>query len=104
MRNSGKVLLGSLLQERGAGISTRFPFFSLRGGSWFLIVGEGKSGSRGQDRGVTEGLPTPLAVLCVCRGHVQFPVFAPGSPEVAVGFFWSFCVLLSIICPNCACM
>ena len=30
---------------------------------------------------------------------MQYPVFAPGSSEVAVGFFWSVCVFLSIICP-----
>ena len=33
---------------------------------------------------------------------MQCPAFAPHSSEVAVGFFWSFCILLSIICPNCA--
>ena len=38
-----------------------------------------------------------------CRGHVQYPAFAPDSSEVAVGFFWSLCIL-SIICPNSACM
>lgn len=76
---------------------------SLRGASWFLIVDEGKSGSRGQAGGVTEVVCPPFG-CAVCQGHVQDPVFAPGSQEVAVGFFWSFCVLLSIICLNCACM
>ena len=30
--------------------------------------------------------------LCdgVCRGHAQYPAFAPGSSEVAVGFFKTF--------------
>ena len=37
-----------------------------------------------------------------CRGHAQYRVFAPSSSEVAVGYFWSFCIL-SIICPNCTC-
>ena len=43
----------------------------------------------------------------VCRGHTQYPVFAPGSSEVALGLFVSFLVsvyLLSRICPKCPCM
>ena len=40
----------------------------------------------------------------VCRGQAQYPAFAPGSSEVAVEFFWSFCIFLSIICINCTCM
>ena len=39
----------------------------------------------------------------VCR-VLQHPIFPHHSSEVAVGFFWSFCILLSIICPNCTCM
>lgn len=38
----------------------------------------------------------------VCRGHAQYPTFAPGSSEVGVGFLWSFCTL-SIICSHCSC-
>ena len=36
-----------------------------------------------------------------CRGHAQYPAFTLGSSEVAVGFFGSLCILLSIIRPNC---
>ena len=39
----------------------------------------------------------------VCRGHAQYPAFVPGTSEVAAGF-WPFCILLFIICPNCACV
>ena len=44
----------------------------------------------------------------VCRGHAQYPAFAPATllPALQNGSwsFWSFCILLSIICPNCECM
>ena len=39
---------------------------------------------------------------CVCRDHAQDPVSFPDTSEVAVGFL-VFCILLFIICPNCAC-
>ena len=42
----------------------------------------------------------------VCRGHAQYPGFAPGSSEVALGLFVSFLVFLylpSRICPKCPC-
>ena len=35
----------------------------------------------------------------VCRGHV-YPIFAPGSSKVAVGFFDLFVSSGSRICPN----
>ena len=40
----------------------------------------------------------------VCRGHLQYPIFAPGSSKVAVGFFDLFVCSGSRICPNRACM
>lgn len=33
-----------------------------------------------------------LFVVLSAAGHAQYPVFAPGSSEVAVGVLWSFCV------------
>ena len=39
----------------------------------------------------------------MCRGHSHYPAFAPSSSKVAAKFFFVFCILLSIICPNCAC-
>lgn len=38
----------------------------------------------------------------VCRDQAQHPVFAPSTSEVAVGF-WSFCILLFLMCLNCTC-
>ena len=67
--------------------------------SWFLIWGEARGGSRGGAGGVTWARPFGSVV---CRGHAQYPAFAPSSSEMAVGFCWSFCIL-SIICPNCTC-
>jgi len=32
----------------------------------------------------------------VCRGHVQYPAFAPSSLEVAVGFLVFLCLVLSL--------
>ena len=37
-----------------------------------------------------------------CSGHAQYPDFAPSSSEEAIGFLVHFCILLSIICLNCA--
>ena len=45
--------------------------------------------------------PTPCGA--VCRDHAQYPAFAPGTSEVADGF-WPFCTVLSIICPNRKCV
>ena len=36
-------------------------------------------------RGGLGGLPTPHGP--VCRAHARYPAFAPGSSEVAAGFF-----------------
>ena len=60
MRNSGKVLLGSLLQERGAGRSNGFLCLFLERGKLAPHGGKGKSGSRGQAGGVTEVVRPPL--------------------------------------------
>ena len=46
----------------------------------------------GEGGGGSGGLPTALVVLC--KDHVQYPAFAPGTSEVAVGFE-PFCILLS---------
>ena len=46
--------------------------------------------SRGPVTGWFRWSPLSPAGGVECRGHAQFqlPVFAPDSPEVAVGFFW----------------
>ena len=35
----------------------------------------------------------------VCRDHAQYPVFAPGTSETAVGL-WPLCILLFVIAPT----
>ena len=35
-----------------------------------------------------------------CRGHVQYPAFAPSSSEVAAEFFWSFCIFFPEFAPT----
>ena len=40
----------------------------------------------------------------VCRGHAQFPAFAPGSSKVAVGFYGLLVSFGFRICLNCSCM
>ena len=37
------------------------------------------------------------------RRHAQYPDFALGSSEMAIGVFWTFCILLSQICPGYMC-
>ena len=43
--------------------------------------------------------------LCgaVCRDQAQYPVFAPYTAKGGVRF-WSFCILLLMICTNCRCL
>ena len=44
--------------------------------------------------------------LCgaVYMGHLQYPAFACSNSEVAVRFLVFLYLVLSLICPNCACM
>ena len=56
-----------------------------------------------QPEGGLGGFPTPLVVLGV-RGMPSTLLLLPVLQKWQVGFFWSFCILLSIICPNCQCM
>ena len=52
----------------------------------FLIWGAGWRGCpEVQSQGGLSGSPLPPASGVECRGHAQLPVFAPDSPEVAVG-------------------
>ena len=46
------------------------------------------------------GVQEACTVLCFFS---QPLVFAPSSSEVAVRLLWSFCILLSTVCPNCEC-
>ena len=59
------------------------------GTSWFLIWGEGRAVSRIGLEGWLRWFAHPLG-SAVCRGHVQYPAFAPGSSKVALGVLISF--------------
>ena len=56
-------------------------------GDYSLTRGEGKGVSRGWAGGVASVVCPPVWWRCV-QSHVQYPVLAPGSSEVAVGFFF----------------
>ena len=57
--------------------------------SLFLMWGEGRGVSRGRLEEWLRGFAHPLGRV-VCRGHTQYPAFAPASSKVAVGFFGLF--------------
>ena len=46
-------------------------------------------------------LPTPLVVVCV-GGMLRTLFLLPAIQKWQLSF-WSFCILLTIICPNCTC-
>ena len=92
MRNSGKALLGLLLQHEEDKTSNRYTYWLSEGrrASLSLKWGEGE--------GRVNWWVRPGRWLrwsahpfggAVCRGHEQYPVFAPDTSEVTVGF-WSF--------------
>lgn len=62
-----------------------------------LAWGEGGSGECLQwlTRGLA-GLAPPVSAGAMCRGHAQYPAFAPGSSKVAVGFL----LLLYLVIQN----
>ena len=53
--------------------------------SCLLIWGDGRGGSRGRAGGLLRWFAHPISDT-VCRVHVQYPAFAPGSSEVVVEF------------------
>ena len=53
-------------------------------------------------RGGLGGLPTPLVVLCA--GITRRTLLLLLAPQKWQFGFWSFCILLFIICPNYACV
>ena len=101
--NSGKALLGPLLWQEGAWTSTWFPctLAPWVAASLSFVWGEG----RGVPRRWVEGWLGCSAHPSgdgECRGHAQYPVFAPGSSKVTS--FLVFCIFWSNIWPNYLCM
>ena len=94
MRNSGRALLGLLLQHEEAETSTVALIHppAGRGLSWSL-----KWDERGTDWWIRLkgwlGWSAHPGVGAACRDHAQDPAFASSTSEVAVGF-WPFCSLL----------
>ena len=111
-RNSGKALLGPLLQQGGSGNKQQVPLLVRSPGgqgvvSLFLIWGEGRGVARGPARGVAQVFCPPLRWWCVQGACVQYPAFAPDAlllfqalQKWQLGFLVSL-YLLSRICPNC---
>ena len=108
--NSGKALLGSLLQRaEGKSQNKQVPLLahSPRGVvSCFLKEGEGRGVSRGQAGGVLRSFAHPCGSL-VWKEHVQYLAFAPDTmfllqvlPKWPLGFSLSWYLLL-LIFPNC---
>ena len=55
--------------------------------------------SRGELEGCLRWSAFPFADV-ECRGHVQYPAFAPDSSEVEVGLSWSFCLFCPYFAPT----
>ena len=107
VRNSGKVLLGPLLQQWGVRTSNRFPllahFPTAERDKLVPYMGKWGRGVQGLSwRGGLGGTQPSRGI--VCRRQAQYPVLAPSSSEAAVGVFWSFHILLSVICPQYTCL
>ena len=104
MRNSGKSLLRLMLQHEGAKTSNRCScLLPEEGMSWSLIWGEGRGGSSGWAGGVA-WVVCPPPWWCWVQGSCTVPCFCSQHLRSGSWVFWSFCILLSIICPSCACM
>ena len=88
-RNSGKASLGPLQQQRGVKTSNTlpcsFPAEGWAGSSYGVKVGVCPGVEPG---GWLRWLAHPWGGV-ECRGHSQYPVFAPGSSEVAVAYLVS---------------
>ena len=93
MKNSGRALMELLCQCKGIKKQVRVSL------AHSLGEGEGRPGAFHGGRGSLHDLPTPLG--CCMQGPSSRPCFCSNTSEAAAGFFfWSFSILLSIICPN----
>ena len=80
-------------QEQMAGTPAHSP---RREESWFLTKRGSGAGPEVGLKGWLRWSASLLVVECA-GGHV---LLLPGSSEVAAGFFWSFSILLPMICTN----
>ena len=102
-RNSGKALLGPLLQQGGAKTSESFPCSLPKEGCRLVpYMGRGLGCVQAlAQRGYLGGLPTPWVVLRAGGIHSTLLLFL-ALQKWWLGFV--FFILLSRICPICACM
>ena len=92
-----------MLQHEGVKTSNRYPCSLPQWGRAGPL--NGVSAGAGADRWVgPEWIRWSAHPLggAVCRDHARYPAFAPGTWEVAAGF-WPFCILF-ILCPSRACV
>ena len=94
MRNSGKALLGFMLQHKGGKTSNRHPLSALLEAELVSEMGWVQDGSRGW----AGGLPTRLVVLCAGRMFGTLPLLLVHQKWQLS--FWSFYILPFILCPN----
>ena len=94
MKNSGKALLGVMLQYKEAKTSNRFPCLFSEGGCAGSLYGVRVVWVQSSDlRGGLGGSPTRLGAA-VYTVHAQYPAFAPSFSEVTFGFLFllvSYC-------------
>ena len=100
MRNSGKALLGLVLQYKGTKINNRFPCSLPEGGQAVPLIGVRVEAGPGVRLEEWLGKFTHPLGGAVCRVHVQYPAFAPTPQKWQLGF-WSFCILLFIMPQQC---
>ena len=102
-RNSGKTLLGPLLQQ-SRGEQIILLAYSPKGGAVFPYREQGQECVQGLvRRGGLGGLPIAVVVLSaggMCSTLPLLPTPCLCS-QISRRGSWSFCILLSIICPNC---
>ena len=95
-------LIGALLQEWGARSSNRGPGSLPEVGRAASLHGV-RAGARAEvgPEGWLRWSALPSGGAA-CRGHLQDLLLLLALQKWRLGF-WSFCILLSIICPKCTC-
>ena len=105
-RDSGKALLGSLLQQGWVKTNTVSLAHSPRPevGSWLFPWGEGSNVPGLQSETWLRGFAYHPPPVVVTAGSTCSPCFCSQLFRSGSWAFWPFCIFLSIICPNWACM